>query len=75
MNKLYEKLMFVKKTSIEDDTIIEDNTYILVDEQGNELPVVLTEEKVDLTAEASDIRIGKTAVIDDGVVIGTGSGI
>lgn len=75
MNKLYEKLMFVKKTSIEDDTFIEDNTYILVDEQGNELPAVLTEEKVDLTAEASDIRIGKTAVIDDGVVTGTGSGI
>ena len=75
MNKLYEKLMFVKKTSIVDDTIIEDNTYILVDEQGNELPAVLTEEKVDLTAEASDIRAGKTAVIDDGIVIGTGSGI
>lgn len=75
MNKLYEKLMAVKKISIEDDTPVEDNTFILVDERGTELPAVLTEEKVDLTAEASDIRVGKTAVTDEGVVTGTGSDI
>ena len=48
-----------------------DNTYILVDEDGYEIPAVLTEEEVVLTATAaSDIRIGTTAVTDEGVVTG-----
>lgn len=48
-----------------------DNTYILVDEDGNEIPAVLTEEEVALTATAvSDIRAGTTAVTDEGVVTG-----
>lgn len=54
-----------------DLSTVEDNTFILVDEQGNELAAVLTEEKVDLTATANDIRSGQTAVTDDGVTIGT----
>lgn len=45
--------------------------YILVDENGNEIPAVLTEEEVDLTATANDIRIGTIAVTDDGVIEGT----
>lgn len=49
----------------------DDNTYILVDEDGNEIPAVLTEEEVDLTATANDIRIGSVAVTDDGVIEGT----
>lgn len=49
----------------------EDNAFILVDENGNELAAVMTEEIVDLTAEPTDIRAGKTAVTDDGVVVGT----
>jgi hypothetical protein len=49
----------------------EDNAFILVDEAGNEFEAVMTEEIVDLTAEANDIRAGKTAVTDDGVVVGT----
>lgn len=47
------------------------NTYIIVDEEGNEVPAVLTEEEVVLTATAAnDIRIGTTAVTDEGVVTG-----
>ena len=46
-------------------------TYIIVDENGNEVPAVLTEEEVVLTATAAhDIRIGTTAVTDEGVVTG-----
>lgn len=46
-------------------------TFILVDENGNEIPAVLTEEEVDLTATANDIRLGSIAVTDDGVIEGT----
>lgn len=50
-----------------DDT----NTYILVDENGNEIPAVLVDEPVMLTANArTDIRKGMTAVTDEGVVTG-----
>lgn len=45
-------------------------TYILVDENGNEIPAVLTEEEVDLTANVNDIREGVIAITDDGVVTG-----
>lgn len=47
-----------------------DNTYILVDEDGDEFPAVLTEEEVDLTATPNDIRLGAVAVTDDGVITG-----
>ena len=51
----------------DDDT----NTYILVDEYGNEIPAVLVDEPVMLTANATtDIRKGMTAVTDEGVVTG-----
>lgn len=46
------------------------NTYILVDQDGNEIPAVLTDEEVELTATTNDIRIGTTAVTDEGVVTG-----
>lgn len=46
-------------------------TYILVDENGNEIAAVLTEEEVDLTATANDIREGVLAVTDDGIIEGT----
>lgn len=46
------------------------NAYILVDEDGNEIPAVLTDEEVDLTATANDIREGAVAVTDDGVITG-----
>lgn len=47
------------------------DTIILVDESGNEVAAFLTEEEVDLTATANDIRLGTTAVTDDGVVEGS----
>jgi hypothetical protein len=69
------------KTAASDDGVIigtgkmsdgeENNAFILIDENGNELAAVMTEEIVDLTAEPTDIRAGKTAVTDDGVVVGT----
>lgn len=49
----------------------EDQTYIVVDENGTEVAAVATGEKVELTATANDIRIGTTAVTDDGVIEGT----
>ena len=48
----------------------DDNVFILVDEKGYELAAVMTEEEVNLTAGVNDIRAGKTAVTDDGVVVG-----
>lgn len=53
-------------------TIMEDNTqtYILVDEDGNEIPAVLVDEEVVLTATPNDIRIGTTAVTEVGVTTG-----
>lgn len=53
-------------------TVIGDNnsTYILVDEEGNEIPAVLVDEETILTATANDIRLGSVAVTDDGVVVG-----
>lgn len=48
-----------------------DTTYIIVDENGYEVPATLTEEVVELTASAkTDIRAGTTAVTDEGVVTG-----
>ena len=52
---------------IKDDT----RTFILVDENGNELAAVLVDEPVEITATPNDIRIGTTAVTGDGVVEGT----
>jgi hypothetical protein len=46
------------------------STFILVDEDGYEIPAVLTEEEVELTATPNDIRIGTTAVTDTGVTTG-----
>lgn len=53
-------------------TIIDDKTqtYILIDEDGNEIPAVLVDEEVALTATANDIRQGTTAITDDGVITG-----
>lgn len=45
-------------------------TYILVDEEGNELAGVLLDEEVVLTATPNDIRLGTTAVTEAGVTEG-----
>lgn len=46
-------------------------TYILVDEDGNEIPAVLVDEPVEITATANDIRLGTIAITGDGVTEGT----
>lgn len=45
-------------------------TYMLIDENGYEIPAVLVDEEVELTATANDIREGVVAVTDDGVITG-----
>lgn len=46
-------------------------TYILVDKDGNEIPAVLVDEPVEITATANDIRAGSIAVTNDGITVGT----
>ena len=52
-------------------TILENGAYILVDENGVEVPAVFVDEVTRFTATANDIRIGTTAVTDSGVTEGT----
>lgn len=49
-----------------DDT----QTYILVDESGNEVPATLVEKATVFNATANDIRIGAVAATDSGVTVG-----
>lgn len=65
---LDEMVEAIKSMDVIDDGT---NTYILVDENGYEVPAVLVDEPVMLTANAAtDIRKGMTAVTDEGVVTG-----
>lgn len=48
----------------------ETRTYLLVDEDGNEYPAVLVDEKTIFTATANDIRLGTVAATDTGVTPG-----
>ena len=47
-----------------------DKVYILEDDSGAQYSAYLSDEGVDLTATANDIRIGTVALNDDGVVTG-----
>ena len=49
----------------------EAQTYILEDENGNEVTAVFVENETVFDATADDIRIGKTAATGSGVVVGT----
>ena len=49
----------------------ETQTYILVDEAGNEIPAVVVGEETVFTATANDIREGMVAATGDGVTVGT----
>ena len=51
-------------------TILENGVYILVDENGNEVPAVFVDNEQVFTATANDIRIGTTAVTEKGVTEG-----
>lgn len=50
--------------------IMESITYVLVDEAGNEVPAVYVDGDVFLTATRNDIRLGTTAITDNGIVEG-----
>lgn len=50
--------------------IMETGTYILVDEDGVEVPAVFVDNETVFTATANDIRLGKTAVTEAGVTEG-----
>lgn len=49
----------------------ETQTYILVDEAGNEVTAVMVEEETVFTATANDIREGTVAATETGVTVGT----
>ena len=46
-------------------------TFILEDENGNELTGIVVDQEVVFTATPADIVKGKVAGTDDGVVVGT----
>lgn len=46
-------------------------TFVLVDENNNELTGVVVDSEVIFTATPEDIKLGKVAAIDSGVVTGT----
>ena len=50
--------------------IMETGAYILVDEDGNEIPAVYVDNETVFTATENDIRIGMTAVTEAGVTEG-----
>lgn len=52
-------------------TVLEAGVYILVDENGLEIPAVFVDDETVFTATANDIRIGTTAVTEAGVTTGT----
>lgn len=46
------------------------STFIIVDEDGNEIYAALVDEEITVTATPNDIRKGTTAITGDGVVVG-----
>ena len=56
----------IKVGNAEDDA----NMYILVTEDGREIPAVLVDELTVFDATPNDIRIGKTAATEQGVTLG-----
>lgn len=46
-------------------------TLTIIDESGNEYIGVVVDEEVAFTATAEDIKLGKIAASDSGIVIGT----
>lgn len=46
-------------------------TFMLVDENNNEIPAVVVDELTLFDATAEDLKIGKVAASDSGIIIGT----
>lgn len=51
-------------------TVMDAATYILVDEEGNEIPAVFVENETTIDATPNDIREGVTAITNAGVTVG-----
>lgn len=51
--------------------IMESPTYILVDSSGRKIPAVYVDSKQVFTATPNDVRAGKIAASDTGVIEGT----
>ena len=58
------------KIGINHDEIV-GQTYILIDEDGTEVPAVLVDTETIFTATPNDIRTGMVAVTENGVTVGT----
>ena len=46
-------------------------TFILVDENNNEVPAVVVDQLTVFDATAEDLKLGKVAASDSGIIIGT----
>lgn len=46
-------------------------TFIIEDENGNQVTGIVVDQETILTATAADIVAGKTAGTEDGIVVGT----
>lgn len=62
--------VYVVGTGGNGDDDDEDQMYILVTEDGREVPAVLVDERTVFNATSNDIRLGKTAATEQGVTLG-----
>ena len=67
---LEDKLTLDQMVENVDGIDVMPETVILVDEDGNEYPAAFTDEIVEITATANDIRLGTTAITKDGIITG-----
>lgn len=70
IGSLSSKIKIAGKLAIGSFTEDTTQTFLLVDEAGNEIPAVFVDEEVEITATPNDIRLGTTAITGDGVVVG-----
>lgn len=70
IGSLSSKIKIAGKLAIGNFTEDNTQTFLLVDEAGNEIPAVFVDEEVEITATPNDIRLGTTAITSDGVVVG-----
>ena len=47
------------------------NTFILEDQDGNQVTAVVVDQEVIFTATAADVAKGKVAATDSGIIVGT----
>jgi hypothetical protein len=66
-----EKLTLEQMATAIKDIETTPETIVLVDDNGNELTAILTDEVVEITATPNDVRAGTTAVMSTGLGEGT----